>query len=42
MAEDLILSKHLSKEEKYQMLLSQLAALFVGEEDVIANLGMQD
>lgn len=38
MAEDLIISKHLSKEEKYQMLLPQLAALFAGEDDVIANL----
>jgi L-methionine (R)-S-oxide reductase len=38
MAEDLIISKHLSKEEKYQMLLPQLAALFAGEDDLIANL----
>ena len=38
MAEDLIISNNLSKEEKYQMLLPQLEALFVGEDDLIANL----
>ena len=38
MAEDLILSKTLSKEGKYEELIPQQKALITGEEDVIANL----
>jgi L-methionine (R)-S-oxide reductase len=38
MAEDLNLSKTLSKEGKYEELIPQLKALITGEEDVIANL----
>lgn len=38
MAEDLIISKHHSKEEKYNALLPQLEALIFDETDVIANL----
>lgn len=38
MAEDLIISKHLSKEDKYNALLPQLESLVLGESDVIANL----
>lgn len=38
MAEDLSVSKYLSKEEKYKALLPQLEALILGESDVIANL----
>lgn len=38
MAEELIINQQLSKEEKYQNLLPQLAALTSGETDVIANL----
>jgi L-methionine (R)-S-oxide reductase len=38
MAEDLIISKNATKEQKYQSLLPQLEALFMGENDVIANL----
>jgi L-methionine (R)-S-oxide reductase len=38
MAEDLIISSQLTKEEKYQALLPQLKALVEGETDLIANL----
>ncbi len=38
MADDLNLSKTLSKEGKYEELIPQLKALITGEEDVIANL----
>jgi L-methionine (R)-S-oxide reductase len=38
MAEDLNLSKTLSKEGKYEELIPKLKALITGEEDVIANL----
>lgn len=38
MAEDLIISSQLTKEEKYQALLPQLKALVDGETDAIANL----
>jgi L-methionine (R)-S-oxide reductase len=38
MAENLNLSKTLSKEGKYEELIPQLKALITGEEDVIANL----
>lgn len=38
MAEALIINQQLSKEEKYQQLLPQLAALVSGETDTIANL----
>ncbi|MCW8897987.1 MAG: GAF domain-containing protein [Flavobacteriales bacterium] len=38
MAEELIINQQLSKEEKYQNLLPQLAALTSGETDVMANL----
>lgn len=38
MAERVIVDPSLSKEEKYKMLLPQLEALVLGEEDVIANL----
>ena len=38
MAEDLNLSKTLSKEGKNEELIPQLKALITGEEDVIANL----
>lgn len=38
MAEDLIISQHLTKEEKYQELLPQLKALVSYETDLIANL----
>jgi len=38
MAEALIINQQLSKEEKYQQLLPQLAALVRGETDLIANL----
>ena len=38
MAEDLIVSSELTKEEKYKTLLPQLKALVDGETDAIANL----
>jgi len=38
MAEDLIIIKTESKEQQYQSLLPQIAALVTGENDVIANL----
>ncbi|PIQ15633.1 MAG: hypothetical protein COW67_07325 [Flavobacteriales bacterium CG18_big_fil_WC_8_21_14_2_50_32_9] len=38
MAEALIINQQFSKEEKYQQLLPQLAALVRGETDLIANL----
>ncbi len=38
MAEELILSDNLSKEEKYQQLIPQIKALVEGENNEIANL----
>ena len=38
MAEELILTENLSKEEKYQQLIPQIRALVEGENDKIANL----
>jgi GAF domain-containing protein len=38
MAEELIISQDLSKEEKYQELLPQINALIQGETDLIANI----
>lgn len=38
MAEELILSANLSKEEKYQQLIPQINALVSGETDSIANV----
>lgn len=38
MAEELIISQHLSKEEKYKALIPQINALVMGETDLIANL----
>lgn len=38
MAEDLFIEEHLTKEEKYKVLLPQVKALLEGEDDVIANL----
>ena len=39
MAEDLIIDTTLSKQEKYEALLPQIAGLLQGETDVTANLG---
>lgn len=39
MSEDLIIDATLSKQEKYEALLPQLAGLLEGETDVMANLG---
>ncbi len=38
MAEDLIILKTASKEEKYQSIIPQIKALIEGEDDLIANL----
>lgn len=38
MAEELLISSSLSKEEKYKALLPQINALVTGETDVVANL----
>ena len=38
MAEELIISKEASKEEKYQTLIPQIKALVTGEPDLTANL----
>jgi L-methionine (R)-S-oxide reductase len=38
MAEDLLISKNTGKEEQYQSLIPQLAALLEGETDLVANL----
>jgi GAF domain-containing protein len=38
MAEELIISANLSKEEKYQQLIPQINALVSGETDLIANI----
>ena len=38
MAEELIISQHLSKEEKYKAIIPQINALVEGETDLIANL----
>ena len=39
MAEDLLIIKTESKEEQYQSLVPQIAALLEGETDLIANMG---
>ncbi|MCC7331584.1 MAG: GAF domain-containing protein [Flavobacteriales bacterium] len=38
MAEEIIISNHLTKEEKYKQLLPQIASLIEHEPDLIANL----
>ena len=38
MAEDLLIIKQASKEEKYKSIIPQIEALVAGESDVIANL----
>lgn len=38
MSEELFIAHNLSKEEKYETLLPQLAALIEGETDLVANL----
>lgn len=38
MAEEIIIDTQLSKQEKYEALLPQIAALLQGETDVVANL----
>jgi len=38
MTEELVISQHLSKEEKYKELIPQIVALVSGETDLIANL----
>ena len=38
MAEELIISKSVSKKERYQTLLPQIKALVEGEPDQVANL----
>lgn len=38
MAEDLVIIKTESKEEQYQSLIPQIAALLTGEDDLVANL----
>lgn len=38
MAEDLLIIKEASKEEKYKSIIPQIEALVAGESDVIANL----
>ena len=38
MAEELIISKGLTKEEKYQSLLPQIKALIGNEPDMVANM----
>ena len=38
MAEELIIAKAASKEEKYQSLIPQIKALVTGESDITANL----
>jgi L-methionine (R)-S-oxide reductase len=38
MAEDLIISRDISKEEQYQSIIPQIEALLYGETDFIANL----
>ncbi len=38
MAEDLIILKNITKEQKYQSIIPQIAALLNGEDDFIANL----
>lgn len=38
MAEELLISSSLSKEEKYKALIPQINALVTGETDVVANL----
>ena len=38
MAEELIISKGLTKEEKYQSLLPQVKALIGNEPDMVANM----
>ena len=38
MAEELIVSNNLSKEEKYQEIYPQISALIQGEDDLIASL----
>ncbi|OFY99842.1 MAG: GAF domain-containing protein [Bacteroidetes bacterium RIFCSPLOWO2_12_FULL_31_6] len=38
MAEELMISPHLSKEEKYKALIPQINALVMNENDLIANL----
>lgn len=38
MAEELVISQHLSKKERYKTILPQISALIEGETDVIANI----